>query len=213
MFTGIIQEIGIIKEFNKISDKLYEIKINCSKILSDMKFGESIAVNGVCLTVKDFDNSSFTSEIMSETLNKTNFKNLKIKYVNLEKSLKLSDRLDGHIVLGHIDGIGRLSEINKVEGDYIIKISAEKDILNNIVFKGSIAINGVSLTIVECGKEWVSVSLIPSTINKTNFKYLNENDIVNLETDVIGKYVQKYLIQNSDNRKSKITNEFLLKNF
>ncbi|HOK40047.1 MAG TPA: riboflavin synthase [bacterium] len=214
MFTGIINEIGEIEYFERVSNNLFSISIKCHKILNNIQVGESIAVNGVCLSVKSFSSSSFATNIMLETINKTTFKNMSLlKFVNLERALLPNTRISGHFVSGHIDGIGKIIDIEKTEGNYNLKISAPQSIMEYIVYKGSIAINGVSLTIADINDNYFSVSLIPLTLQETNLKYLKINDEVNIETDLLGKYVKKFLFtQKKINSSSKITEEFLIKN-
>jgi len=191
MFTGIIDNIGKVKNLIR-KDKNIEIIISPQdkNYLNDIKKGDSIAVNGVCLTVINLIGNDFKSFVSYETVNKTNIKKLHpAQFVNLEKALKLNDRLNGHIVLGHIDGIGKISTIRKIQEDYELKIIIPDELKKLVVLKGSIAVNGISLTIAKIEGNILSIAIIPETYNNTNLKYLKHGDEVNLETDIIGKYV------------------------
>ncbi len=211
MFTGIVEEIGTIKSI-KTNTLGLDICIEARKILEDINLGDSISVNGCCQTVTNISSNSFTVQAVVETVNLTNFQYLKQNsQVNLERALTLSSRLGGHIVSGHIDGTGVVKSIENMGNSVIFKINASKDITNYIIYKGSITVNGVSLTVCNLNDNDFSVSVIPHTIENTNFKNLKVGDIVNLEPDVIAKYVEK-LICKDDNNSNKITLEFLKEN-
>lgn len=226
MFTGIIETTGKIK---KIDGHNYTILVK--NFLDDVKVGDSIAINGVCTTILDFNKEEFTVELMPETLRVTNFSEVKEgDEVNLEKSLKVDGRLDGHFVLGHVDGIGKVEEINpstfsqniapydkdlgdpltpavkpqriqegggiKEEGDFIdLIISAPEDLRKYLARKGAVAVNGVSLTIAEDLKDRFRVSLITHTREVTNFKNIQKGDAVNLEIDMLARYLEKLIKQ------------------
>lgn len=187
MFTGISEELGKIINFNNNKDYV-EIKVACKKVLQGIKLGDSIMTDGVCLTVTDFSDSYFTADLMKESLKVTKFDtSILSKKVNLERALRLGDRLDGHLVQGHVDGIGRIiSIVNNV-----FRIKTDKDISKYIVRKGSICIDGISLTVSYENNDVFEVSLIPETLERTNFKYKKINDCVNLETDVIARFIEK----------------------
>lgn len=187
MFTGIAEELGIVKEFKQKSDTV-EIKISCQKVLEDTKLGDSIMTDGVCLTVTEMADSYYKADIMSESLKKTKFdRSLLGKEVNLERALRFSDRLDGHIVQGHVDGVGRLISINK----NVYRFKTTRDIGKYIVNKGSIAIDGISLTVSYEQDDIFEVSLIPETLSRTNLKNRRVGDLVNLETDILSRIVEK----------------------
>ena len=206
MFTGIIEEIGKVTSIS--TDK---ITINCSKILSDSKMGDSIAVNGVCLTITRMSNNSFTADISPETLKVTALSELKNgSSVNLERALTLSSRLGGHIVSGHIDTIGKISKISKLKDFYELTIDFDKSFGKYVVKKGSITINGISLTVAECGENFVTIAVIPHTYENTILKELAISSIVNIEFDILSKYVENFL-STSDNN-SNITVNFLAEN-
>lgn len=191
MFTGIIEEIGKIKSIERHANSI-KLTVYAEKIMSDMHIGDSISTNGICLTVTTFDNNSFTVDVMPETMMMTNFKNLKINdKVNLERALSANGRFGGHIVSGHIDGIGTI--IKKYNDDKAIRMtfSTTPSILELIVKKGSVAIDGISLTVTDVDETSFSVSIIQHTQGETTLTSKKIGDTVNLENDVIGKYVQK----------------------
>jgi len=199
VFTGIIKEVGEISNLqHKTSGAM--LQISCKKILDGLKHGDSIAVNGVCLTVKDLNKAGFSADIMPATLESTNLGKLLPKSkVNLERALKVSGRLDGHIVQGHIDGVGAICEIKKSDEFFTIHIAAKQELLKYIVLKGSVAIDGISLTVQEVRSESFGVSIIPTTLNSTALGSKKPGDLVNIETDIIGKYVEKFLRQEKCN--------------
>ena len=206
MFTGIIEEIGIIRNIVKGSRSI-KLTITAKKVLENTNLGDSIAVNGVCLSVTAVDLPFFEADIMNETLKLTNLKNLKKgNEINLERSLKFNSRLDGHIVSGHIDTIAKVKSIVKEGFSKKIIFACDTDL---IVKKGSIAINGVSLTVSDLRKDCFEVSLIPETINNTNLKKIKVGDIVNIEYDLFAKYIKKFF---NVPQKKGITIEFLKKN-
>lgn len=193
MFTGIIEEKGILKEIIPSSQSV-SLTIQCEKVTQDAKVGDSIAVNGICLTITIFTSSSFKADVMPETMRKTNLGSLRVgEKVNLERALRLGDRLGGHIVTGHIDGTGKV--INREEEDNAIwlEIAASSNILKYIVQKGSVALDGTSLTIADMGEKSFKVSLIPLTAEMTTLKSKKYRDIINIECDVIGKYIEKLI--------------------
>ena len=191
MFTGIVEEcgtvLGVLK--NSVSGSL---QIQASTVLEGTKTGDSIAVNGVCLTVTKLTKSSFTADVMAETFRRTNLGNLgKNSRVNLERAMAANGRFGGHIVSGHIDGTGVISRI-KEEGNAVwIYISAPQSILNLIVEKGSVAVDGISLTVAAVSDKEFAVSVIPHTRENTALSGKKTGAVVNLENDIIGKYVQK----------------------
>ncbi len=209
MFTGIIEEIAIIKNICKGSRDA-ELVVECKKILEDIKIGDSIAINGVCQTVVKFGASSFVVQVSNETLKITNFSSLKAgDKVNLERALTLQNRLGGHVVSGHVDGLARVKNIKKLSEFYNIEFEMEKDLAKYVVKKGSVALNGISLTVVDISLNTFSVAVIPHTFENTVLKYLKIGDFVNLETDIFAKYVEKFLSR-GDN--SGINEHFLKEN-
>lgn len=215
MFTGIVEEIGSLKELS-IGSGLGNIEIECNKVLEETKIGDSIAVNGVCLTVNKINSNSFVADIMGETLDRTNLGRLKDgNKVNLERALKVSDRLGGHIVSGHVDGKGQVLSIDKKDDGTWFTISADKEILKYIILKGSITIDGISLTVAYVDNEVFKVSIIPHTLKNTILAQKIQGSYVNLENDIMGKYIEKFMIfskTESENEKSKITLDFLREN-
>ena len=199
MFTGIIQSKGSIKEIFSSSDGA-RLKINTNALdLSDTKVGDSIAVDGVCLTVTELTESSFTADVSNETLTCTTFSALKQgKNVNLERSLRVNQGIDGHLVSGHVDGIGAVNSIEK-DGDSVrIKIEVQGDIIKYIAKKGSICINGVSLTVNSVENNFFDVNIVPHTLSATTLADLSLNSNVNLEIDQIARYVERLLSQTEE---------------
>ena len=193
MFTGIIKELGKIK---KISDKekYWEFVIETKEILNDKNIGESIAVNGACMTITDINEKDFIFHAIPETLEITNFKKLKENdIVNLEAALRLHQSLDGHLVQGHVDTTGEVINFEEKNNKVVLTIKFPESIAKYLAFKGSITINGVSLTITDLQESSFSVELIPHTLEKTNFKSLKKGHLVNLETDLIAKHVDRLL--------------------
>ena len=192
MFTGIIENLGEIIAIKKDKSNVhFTIK---SSLISELKIDQSIAHNGVCLTVVEIDNqtNSYVVTAIDETLSKTNFKSLKVgDLINLERAMKLGDRLDGHIVQGHVDQIGKCTNIKNKDGSWIFTFEYDISINNITIEKGSITINGVSLTVINSQINQFSVAIIPYTYKNTNFNTIKIRDTVNLEFDMIGKYVSK----------------------
>lgn len=190
--------------------------IDVDDFLDDVSIGDSIAVNGVCLTVVDYSANSFKVDVMPETVKATNIDNLQSgAKVNLEKSLQPKSFMGGHIVNGHVDGIGTIKSIKEEKNAKIFTIEVSKEITKYLVDKGSVALNGISLTVMDYSDNTLKVSIIPETIRSTNLKYLDQGDEINIETDIIGKYVNKMLNdkkkKSNDNQKG-ITKDTLQKN-
>jgi len=211
MFTGIIEEIGFVENFSKNSNAL--ITVQCAKILEDMKIGDSIAINGVCQTVIKFDKNSFSAQVSAETLSKTNLEQLKVKEeVNLERAMTLSSRLGGHIVTGHVDGLAKVKNIQKQADFYTIKFEVEKELVKYLAKKGSITINGISLTIADTSANEFSVAIIPHSFENTNLKNLKIGGFVNIEADILAKYVEKILSTSDNGGNKKVDENFLKEN-
>lgn len=193
MFTGIIEEIGTIKEFTKSTNSAL-IVVECSKILENLQIGESIAIDGVCQTVTKFDKGSFSAQVSSETLSVTTFSKLKKDdKVNLERALSVNGRFGGHIVTGHIDGLAKIKNIQKMSEFYNIKFEISQDLAKYVAKKGSVTLNGISLTVADILNNEFSIAIIPHTFENTNLKYLQTGDFVNFEVDILAKYVEKIL--------------------
>lgn len=189
MFTGIIEEVGKFKSLDG-----GRIEISCEKVLDGVKIGDSIAANGICLTVVDFGENFFAADVMPETFRKTSLAELKNGgNVNLERALQLGARFGGHIVSGHIDGVGKILSIRPEGNALLIDVAAENTLLRQIAPKGSVALDGISLTVVDAGAESFSVSMIPHTREVTNFRFKRVGSLVNIETDVLAKYVDRLL--------------------
>jgi riboflavin synthase len=190
MFTGIIETLGIIKVIQKEEENLH-ITVN-SLITNELKIDQSIAHNGVCLTVVNIINDDYTVTAIKETIDKTNVGDWCVNdIINLERAMKLGDRLDGHIVQGHVDQIGICKSIEETNGSWLYTFEYDESINNITIEKGSITINGVSLTVVNSKDKQFSVAIIPYTYEHTNFKNFKVGTKINLEFDVIGKYVTK----------------------
>ncbi|MDP2642661.1 MAG: riboflavin synthase [Candidatus Peregrinibacteria bacterium] len=193
MFTGIVQKQGKIITIKKES-KSWRFEVEADKFLKDVKKGDSIAVNGVCTTIVDFEKNKFAFEAIEETLKKTNFKKLKKgSLVNLEKSIKWNEKIDGHFVQGHVDETGKIIYIKNDKKRTRITISLSKEMRPFVAYKGSISINGISLTISDVEDKNFSVDIIPHTLKNTNFSQLKRNDIVNIEADMIARYLHKII--------------------
>ncbi len=187
MFTGIVEEIGTIIQSGS------PLKVSCTKILEDIHTGDSIAVNGACLTVRDFGENSITLDVMDETFYRTNLRYLKIgSKVNLERAIAVYGRFGGHIVSGHIDGTGTITNINKDGISIWYTIKADENILKYIVEKGSVALDGISLTVAYAGKNYFKVSVIPHTQQVTTLSQKKIGDLVDIENDILGKYIEKF---------------------
>lgn len=199
MFTGIIQDTGrILSAENKGDSKKFSVYVP-ENFLQDVKIGDSVSVNGACMTVESYSKDSFEFTVIAESLSKTNLGRLQTSsYINLEKSMTMNSKLDGHIVSGHIDTIGLVDKVIENEDSWEFFVKFSNKFSDNVIYKGSISINGVSLTIAEIVKEGhknitVRISIIPHTFNHTNFKFLREGDIINIEFDLLGKYVKRIL--------------------
>lgn len=192
MFTGIIETLGTISEIQREGDNLHlEIQ---SKISNELSVDQSVSHNGICLTVVEVKPESYIVTAVKETLEKTNLGELKVgSLVNLERAMKLGDRLDGHIVQGHVDEIGICTEIREANGSWYFTFSYNSAHKNITIEKGSITVNGVSLTVVNSKDDEFSVAIIPYTFEHTNFRQLRKGDTVNLEFDVVGKYVKRLM--------------------
>jgi len=212
MFTGIIEEIGILKEVRK-SAHSFVLTIKGSVIFDDLRIGDSVAVNGVCLTAARLSSNTFQADVMHETLNRASLGALHPgAFVNLERAMSASGRFGGHIVSGHIDGVGTVKSIQKDDNAIWYTIAAERRILRGIVEKGSIAVDGISLTVAAVTATDFSLSAIPHTVKSTILSHKKAGDPVNLENDLVGKYIEKLLHVHSEGPVSgSMTTEFLAK--
>ena len=208
MFTGIIEEVGKITQINK-QGEFAVVTIQASKVLQDAHLGDSIAVNGVCLTVTSFSESQFTADVMSETLKRTSLGELKPSSpVNLERAMAANGRFGGHIVSGHIDGTGEVVGIKPAHNSIWYRIQTTPKLMRYIIEKGSITIDGISLTVVDTDE--TSLSIIPHTIKETNLGSKKIGSLVNLENDIVGKYIEQFLLKKEpENPPSQLTVDFL----
>ncbi len=194
MFTGIVEGIGKVERISKNTKNrsAIQLTVNLGKYSKGLKVGQSVALNGVCLTATKLSKSNCIFEMIEETTKKTDLGNLKPgSIVNIERSLKAGDRLEGHFVLGHVDGVGTIKKIQNKSKEVQIWFEIPKTLTKYVVKKGSIAIDGISLTVVDVKNNLASVCLIPHTIEITNFKTKNIGDKINIETDILGKYILK----------------------
>ena len=206
MFTGIVQELGSVQRIER-SGNVYRLDIRANNMCKDVRVGDSVAVNGACLTAVSGKRDVISFDLTAETIRNTGFAGLKNnEKVNLERSLKAGETLDGHFVLGHVDCIGVIKDIGKRGGDFMIRVGFPDDFGALVVNKGSIAVDGVSLTISRAGKDTFDVHIIPHTLKSTTLDMKGIGDSVNLEFDILGKYVAKG--RDAGNR-SRISEEFL----
>ena len=206
MFTGIIEELGKIRQITT-----NRIQIECKTVLTDIKIGDSIAVNGVCLTIIEIGKDFFTADISQETMRVTTFGELKSgNYVNLERAMAVNGRFGGHIVSGHIDSTGKIIGIKKQGDFYNLEAELDSKTSKYTVNKGSITIEGISLTIAKLNDNIITCAIIPHTFENTNLKTLTQGDYVNIETDILAKYIEKFL--STGDNKSGIDENFLIEN-
>lgn len=203
MFTGIVEEIGTVKSIKRSGTASF-LDIQAEKVLTDVHIGDSIAVNGVCLTVTGYDGGIFRADVMNETLNRSSLGDLRAgSHVNLERAMAADGRFGGHIVSGHIDGTGTVTDIRQDGIAVWYTISAGRNIMKYIVEKGSVAIDGISLTVAAVTEGDFSVSIIPHTAGNTILSEKKKGDTVNLENDIIGKYVEKLMRSAGDKTEEK----------
>ena len=213
MFTGIIEEIGTIRGISRGSSS-FVLDRGCREVLKGSKEGDSIAVNGVCLTVTSLTGNGFTADVMPETVHRSNISLMRQgRYVNLERAMAADGRFGGHIVSGHVDGMGMIREIREDVNAVWYTVEAEPALLRYIVEKGSITIDGISLTVAYVDRTCFKVSIIPHTRKITTLGRRRVKDVVNLENDIIGKYVEKLMLPAEEEKKeSRLTEEFLRSN-
>lgn len=215
MFTGIIEEVGQIKALKRGANSII-LTVGAVTIMDDLKLGDSVATNGVCLTVTALGKDSFQADVMHETMNRSSLGSLKPgSHVNLERAMPANGRFGGHMVSGHIDGTGNIVSVEKDDNAVWYTISADERILRYVIEKGSIAIDGISLTVAKVTDHVFSVSIIPHTLRETILAEKKIGDIVNLENDMVGKYIEKFMTHASENekpQKGKIDMAFLAGN-
>lgn len=210
MFTGIVEETGSVVRVQKGAHSAV-LTVQARKVLEGTRIGDSIAVNGICLTVTAMSPDTFTADVMHETLDRTGLSGLGPgSPVNLERAMPADGRFGGHIVSGHIDGVGRITDVRRDDTAVWYTVEAAPDLLRLVVEKGSIALDGISLTVAATGRNTFSVSIIPHTAAQTVLGRRKAGDLVNLETDIIGKYVEKLMGREPELKtQSAITKEFL----
>ena len=206
MFTGIIEELGTVRSIT--SNKLC---VKAQTVSEGTKIGDSIAINGVCLTVTELHNDGFDADVSPETMRVTSLGKLKSgSLVNLERALPVGGRFGGHIVSGHVDGRGKCKEIYREGNFYNLTIELSPELTKYVVKKGSVAVNGISLTVADVNGNDITIAVIPHTYENTNLKVLNTGDYVNIETDILAKYVEKFL--STGDNKTGISMEYLMEN-
>ena len=213
MFTGIVEEMGTIAGIQK-GAKSAILTIQAQKVFSDIHIGDSIALNGVCLTVISFNGNTYTADVMNETLRRSSLGSLTIgSKVNLERAMAANGRFGGHIVSGHIDGTGTITKVEKDDNAIWYTIAAEENLMKYIVEKGSIAIDGISLTVAKRSDMDFAISMIPHTAKETVLSQKKAGDIVNLENDIVGKYIEQLMHyeKKEEKKESRLTKEFLLR--
>lgn len=210
MFTGLIEEVGEIKIVRESAHSI-RLGIKAEKIMKNISLGDSISVNGVCLTITSIEDCEV--DVMPETNRITSLKDLKVgSKVNLERALKMGDRFGGHIVSGHVDGVGIVDKIRKDDIAIEFTVKLDSKLANKLIYKGSVAVDGVSLTCNEVGADYFKFYLIPHTQEKTTLIEKKKGDLVNIEGDVIGKYIEKFIGIQGKSKTSGVTEEFLRQN-
>lgn len=212
MFTGIIEEIGVVQSIQQVKTLGKRLVISCKTVLEDVNLGDSIAVNGICLTVTEFTKTTFSVDVMPETVNKTNLGLLRSgSQVNLERAMAMGGRFGGHIVSGHIDGVAMIVEKQEVANAIIYKFQTTRDLLRYMIPKGSITIDGISLTLINVDNDSFSISLIPHTKDVTILGSKGSGDTVNIECDMLAKYVEKLMQPTEQSKKPSINMDYLIK--
>lgn len=193
MFTGIVEETGTVLSISRGASEA-KISVKAAKVMEGLSIGDSIAVNGVCLTAADIKGNSFTADVMNETFLRSSLAELKSgSHVNLERAMAANGRFGGHIVAGHVDGTGRITEVRKDGNAVRYKISAPPEIIKYIIEKGSVAVDGISLTVTDVSDRSFGISVIPHTVKETVLSEKQAGSVVNLENDIIGKYVERFV--------------------
>jgi len=193
MFTGLVEAIGTVRDLIK-TESVFRLSVECPKIVSELTQGQSVSVSGACLTVVGAAGGAFDVEMMPETFTRTRFSSLsRGSRVNLERAMRLSGRLEGHLVLGHVDGTATLEKLTGPARTKTAWFRASEDVTRHVVEKGSIAVDGVSLTVIDAEEGAFSVGLIPATLENSTLGLIRPGDAVNIETDIIGKYVERLL--------------------
>jgi riboflavin synthase len=213
MFTGLVEGVGKVKELSRFGEDL-SITISPLFGMPDVRTGDSVSVDGVCLTVTRVDQGSFRLDVSAETLSRSTLTGIKVgDEVNLERALHLSDRLGGHLVSGHVDGVGRILKKEQKQRSWLLRFGLEESLLRYVIEKGSVAVDGISLTVNRCDDQGFEVNLIPLTGKETGILKKKVGDPVNVETDLIGKYVEKLFLKSKElhPKKASLIDEKLLK--
>jgi riboflavin synthase len=211
MFTGLIEDLGSIEELRRTHERA-TLTVNTGLPMDELQLGESIAINGVCLTVTDFGSGRFSADVSPESLDCTSLGDLKRgSQVNLERALRLSDRLGGHLVTGHVDGLGRIVERKRDGNAWRFTFQVEAALSSGLVAKGSVTIDGISLTVNQLSDEQFGVAIIPHTLDQTTLKDRQVGEMVNIETDLIGKYVARLLLKKDGLADEGVTLDLLAK--
>ncbi len=212
MFTGIIEETGIVRHIRALKDGR-RLLIEAQNVLRDCKVDDSLAVNGICLTVVRIEADAFWVEAVGDTMRKTTVSRWQTgTVVNLERALRLSDRLGGHLVQGHVSGLGFIRTLQPVGENYRLEVEIPRPLMRYVITEGSVAVDGISLTVAEISGNRLRISLIPHTYKQTNIRYRRVGDAVNIEVDVIAKYVERLLTFDSPEKKEhQLTQEWLRK--
>lgn len=209
MFSGIIEYIGKVDKIEKINGGL-SLNISAKNIFNDLKIGDSVSVDGVCLTVTSFNENYFTADAVGETLNKTTIGNLKLNSrVNLERAIQYNQRIGGHLVQGHINSTTKISSIQKLGENYALEVVLPDNLMKYVINEGSIAVNGISLTVAEINGNKITISVIPHTWNNTTLQFKKQNDLVNIEVDLLAKYIEKMLFGKDKNNNKNISTDWL----
>lgn len=211
MFTGIVEETGTLCEIKKGTVSA-QVRIRCRKVLEGTRIGDSIAVNGICLTVTSLAEDGFTADVMAETMRRSSLSETAVPgKVNLERAMAADGRFGGHMVSGHIDGCGQITDIRQEENAVWYTVKAEEKLLRYIVEKGSVALDGISLTVAKVTEKDFKVSVIPHTRQETSLADKRIGSILNIECDIVGKYVEKFLLdRNAEHPRSTLTEDFLM---
>ncbi|MFB4168550.1 riboflavin synthase [Virgibacillus sp. JSM 102003] len=213
MFTGIIEEMGTVEKMKRVSRQSVEMTLSSTKIMEDVHVGDSISVNGICLTVTDYSSTNFQVDVMPETIKSTSLHALtEGSKVNLERSMAANGRFGGHFVSGHVDGTGKITRKQKQENAIYYDIEIPEELAKYFMMKGSVAVDGISLTVFDVGQSAFTISLIPHTVEETVLGEKDEGDVVNIECDMLAKHVQNLLNHQLSDHKDGFNQAFLNRN-
>lgn len=211
MFSGIIEEIGIVEKIEPINGGL-KFFISTKNIFDDLKIGDSVSVDGVCLTVTSINNNSLSVDAVGETLKKTTLAQFKTKtFVNLERAIKYNERIGGHLIQGHVNSTAKISQLKKIGENYLLQIELPNDLMKYVIKEGSIAVDGISLTVADINENKIRISIIPHTWQNTTLKLKKENDLVNIEVDLTAKYIENLVKHYFVGKNDELSEEMLKK--